>query len=152
MGLSKFIAGGEGRVGADANIDELAELGATVIDLTDVKADDSTNHDKFAQLAEVAPELRAVLAQGIGDRYRGRDRRRSVRRQPLRLAQCRSRCSALRSKSPLVNDSGSASPREAPGMARNDGFTPVWREWRCICARLSHGHDFVRVCRQVAPL
>jgi esterase/lipase superfamily enzyme len=64
--LSKFIAGGEGRVGADANIDELAELGATVIDLTDVKADDSSNHGKFAQLAEVAPELRAVLAQGIG--------------------------------------------------------------------------------------
>jgi len=64
--LSKFIAGGEGRVGADANIDELAELGATVIDLTDVKGDDSSNHGKFAQLAEVAPELRAVLAQGIG--------------------------------------------------------------------------------------
>ncbi len=64
--LSKFIAGGEGRVGADANIDELAELGATVIDLTDVKGDDSSDHGKFAQLAEVAPELRAVLAQGIG--------------------------------------------------------------------------------------
>jgi esterase/lipase superfamily enzyme len=64
--LSKFIAGGEGRVGADANIDELAELGATVIDLTDVKSDDSANHGKFAQLAEIAPELRDVLAQGIG--------------------------------------------------------------------------------------
>jgi len=63
--LSKFIAGGQGRVGADANADELAELGATVIDLTDVKADDSSNHGKFAQLAEVAPELRAVLARGI---------------------------------------------------------------------------------------
>jgi len=63
--LSKFIAGGDGRVGADANIDELAELGATVIDLTDVKSDDSSNHGKFAQLAEVAPELRAVLARGI---------------------------------------------------------------------------------------
>ena len=64
--LSKIIAGGEGRVGADKNIDELAALGATVIDLTDVKATDSSNHDKFAQLAAVAPELRAVLAQGIG--------------------------------------------------------------------------------------
>jgi esterase/lipase superfamily enzyme len=64
--LSKFIAGGEGRVGADKDIDELAALGATVIDLTDLKATDSSNHDKFAQLAEVAPELRAVLAQGIG--------------------------------------------------------------------------------------
>ncbi len=64
--LSKFIAGGQGRVGADENIDELATLGATVIDLTDVKGDDSSNHGKFAQLAQVAPELRAVLAQGIG--------------------------------------------------------------------------------------
>jgi esterase/lipase superfamily enzyme len=64
--LSKFIAGGDGRVGAEANIDELAQLGATVIDLTDVKGDDSSNHGKFAQLAEVAPELRAVLEQGIG--------------------------------------------------------------------------------------
>jgi esterase/lipase superfamily enzyme len=64
--LSKFIAGGEGRVGADQNVEELAALGATVIDLTDVKADDSSNHDKFAQLAAVAPELSAVLAQGIG--------------------------------------------------------------------------------------
>ena len=66
LSLSKFIAGGKGRVGADANVDELAELGATVIDLTDVKADDSSNHGKFAQLAEVAPEMQAVLAQGIG--------------------------------------------------------------------------------------
>jgi esterase/lipase superfamily enzyme len=64
--LSKFIAGGEGRVGADSNIEELAALGATVIDLTDVKANDSSNHDKFAQLAEVAPQLRAVLGAGIG--------------------------------------------------------------------------------------
>jgi esterase/lipase superfamily enzyme len=64
--LSKLIAGGEGRVGADENIAELQALGATVIDLTDVKAADSSNHDKFAQLAEVAPQLRAVLGQGIG--------------------------------------------------------------------------------------
>ena len=40
-------------------------LGATVIDLTDLKATDATNHDKFAQLAAVAPELRGVLARGI---------------------------------------------------------------------------------------
>jgi esterase/lipase superfamily enzyme len=64
--LSKFIAGGEGRVGADSNIQELAALGATVIDLTEVKGTDSSNHDKFAQLAEVAPELRDVLRLGIG--------------------------------------------------------------------------------------
>jgi esterase/lipase superfamily enzyme len=66
LGFSKFIAGGESRVGADANISELEALGATVIDLSDVKGDDPTNHDKFVQLTTVAPELRAVLEQGIG--------------------------------------------------------------------------------------
>jgi esterase/lipase superfamily enzyme len=66
LGFSKFIAGGENRVGDDSNIQELAALGATVIDLTDVKGDDPSNHDKFVQLAVVAPELRAVLGQGIG--------------------------------------------------------------------------------------
>ena len=75
LAMSKFIAGGEGRVGAAANIDELAALGATVIDLTDVKADDSMNHGKFAQLAEVAPELRAVLAMGSAPIPAARDRR-----------------------------------------------------------------------------
>jgi esterase/lipase superfamily enzyme len=68
LGFSKFIAGGENRVGADSDIAELEALGATVIDLTDVKGDDPTNHDKFVQLATVAPELRAVLAQGIGSK------------------------------------------------------------------------------------
>ena len=34
----------------------------------DLKATDSTNHDKFAQLAAVAPELRGVLARGIAER------------------------------------------------------------------------------------
>ena len=63
---SKFIAGGETRVGDDPDVKELAALGATVIDLTNVKADDPTNHGKFAQLAEVAPEFRAVLAKGVG--------------------------------------------------------------------------------------
>ena len=66
LGFSKFIAGGENRVGDDSNIQELAALGATVIDLTDVKGDDPSNHDKFVQLAAVAPELRAVLGEGIG--------------------------------------------------------------------------------------
>ena len=65
---SKFIAGGETRVGDDPNVRELAAMGANVIDLTGVKADDPTNHDKFAQLAEVAPQLRQVLAKGVGAR------------------------------------------------------------------------------------
>jgi esterase/lipase superfamily enzyme len=63
--LSGTIAGGVNRVGDDPRVGELAKLGATVIDLTDVQANDSAHHDKFDQLAAVAPELRDVLAQGI---------------------------------------------------------------------------------------
>ena len=63
--LSRTIAGGVTRVGDNPDVAELAALGATVIDLTDLKATDATNHDKFAQLAAVAPELRGVLARGI---------------------------------------------------------------------------------------
>ena len=65
LGFSKFIAGGENRVGDDSDIAELAALGATVIDLTDVRGNDPSNHDKFVQLATVAPELRTVLGKGI---------------------------------------------------------------------------------------
>lgn len=64
--LSRTIAGGVTRVGDTADTTELASLGAIVIDLSDVKADDPTNHDKFVQLASVAPELRSTLARGIG--------------------------------------------------------------------------------------
>jgi esterase/lipase superfamily enzyme len=63
--LSKTIAGGVTRVGDNADVAELAALGATVIDLTDLKGTDPTNHDKFAQLAAVAPDLRSVLARGL---------------------------------------------------------------------------------------
>ncbi len=62
---SSFIAGGGARLGADGNTEELAALGAVVIDLTDVKATDSSNHGKFAQLAEIAPQLSAVLEKGV---------------------------------------------------------------------------------------
>ena len=71
--LSRTIAGGVTRVGDNPDVAELAELGATVIDLTDVKATDSTNHDKFAQLAAVAPDLRGVLAHGITANPRASD-------------------------------------------------------------------------------
>jgi len=64
--FSSMIAGGRSRLGDDANVVELAALGATVIDLTDVKATDPSNHSKYAQLAEVAPQLTAVLAKGVG--------------------------------------------------------------------------------------
>jgi len=65
LGLSNFLAGGQGRLGSDSNTEELASLGAVVIDMTEVKGLDSSNHGKFAQLAAVAPNLSAVLARGI---------------------------------------------------------------------------------------
>ena len=71
--LSRTIAGGVTRVGDNPDVAELASLGATVIDLTDLKATDATNHDKFAQLATVAPELRGVLARGIPKDHQASD-------------------------------------------------------------------------------
>jgi esterase/lipase superfamily enzyme len=62
---SDFIAGGEGRLGSTENTAELAALGAVVIDLTDIKSNDSSNHSKFAQLAEIAPRLVPVLEKNI---------------------------------------------------------------------------------------
>lgn len=59
---SNLIAGGTGRLGAYDDEEELARLGAVVIDLTEVKANDGANHGKFAQLAQAAPELRKVLS------------------------------------------------------------------------------------------
>jgi esterase/lipase superfamily enzyme len=63
--FSDFIAGGKERLGAYTNDAELTALGAVVIDMTDVKATDRSNHAKFAQLAEIAPEMRQVLQQGV---------------------------------------------------------------------------------------
>lgn len=62
---SSFLAGGKDRLGAATNADELAALGATVIDLTDVKASDPANHGKFTQLATIAPNLLPILAKGV---------------------------------------------------------------------------------------
>jgi esterase/lipase superfamily enzyme len=63
--FSDFIAGGKQRLGAYSNDAELTALGAVVIDMTNVKADDPSNHAKFAQLAEIAPEMRQVLEGGV---------------------------------------------------------------------------------------
>ena len=71
--LSRTIAGGVTRVGDASDTAELAALGATVIDLTDVRADDATNHDKFVQLASVAPQLRGILARGINTNHGATD-------------------------------------------------------------------------------
>ncbi len=62
---SNFIAGGSARLGAGADAAELAALGAVVIDMTEVKANDASNHGKFAELAELGPQLASVLSDGI---------------------------------------------------------------------------------------
>ncbi len=65
--LSSEIAGGKARVGGYNNEKALAELGAVVVDLTDIKAEDAARHDKFASIAAVAPQLSTLLQhQGLG--------------------------------------------------------------------------------------
>lgn len=66
LGLSRVLAGDKDRVGDYRNAEELTELGAVVIDLTDVKGADSANHAKFAEIADVGPRLRQVLERGVG--------------------------------------------------------------------------------------
>jgi esterase/lipase superfamily enzyme len=65
LGISSFIAGGQNRVGNATDAAELTALGATVIDLSDVRANDPVNHGKFMELATIGPELRSVLASGV---------------------------------------------------------------------------------------
>ena len=60
LSLSRRIAGGINRVG-DASADELAELGATVIDLSQVNDKSSLNHAKFAD----SPEVVQLIGNGI---------------------------------------------------------------------------------------
>lgn len=62
LGFSDFLAGKKARLGEYSNDQELVELGAVVVDMTDVKALDSFNHGKFAQLAEIAPQVRGAVA------------------------------------------------------------------------------------------
>jgi len=61
--LSKTIAGGKARVGAYENDEELAQLGAIVVDLTNLEAADSAHHSKFSQLAEFSPQVQEILSQ-----------------------------------------------------------------------------------------
>ncbi|MHC5653958.1 alpha/beta hydrolase [Stappia sp.] len=58
---SNYLAGGKGRLGAYEDEEELARLGAVIVDLTQVKAGDSANHGKYTQLAQAAPELQQAL-------------------------------------------------------------------------------------------
>jgi esterase/lipase superfamily enzyme len=75
---SSFLAGGQSRLGADGNTAELAALGAVVIDLSDVKGLDASNHDKFAQLAQLGPQLGTVLGRGVGANYNPSSRRQDA--------------------------------------------------------------------------
>ncbi|MDN3719030.1 alpha/beta fold hydrolase [Roseibium salinum] len=59
---SRALSGGVERLGAFSNDEELTELGAVVIDLTEVHSADATHHSKFAALAEFSPELQQALA------------------------------------------------------------------------------------------
>ena len=62
---SSILAGDKPRVGGYVGDKEFAELGVSVIDLTDVEADDSLNHGKFA----AAPEIVRL----IGNRLKAGD-------------------------------------------------------------------------------
>ncbi|PVB63777.1 hypothetical protein DCO57_01435 [Labrenzia sp. 011] len=62
--LSRALSGGVDRLGAYSDDEELAKLGAIVIDVTDLEAGDSAHHSKFAMLAEFAPELQSAFANG----------------------------------------------------------------------------------------
>ncbi len=66
LAFSDFIAGDKPRLGAYTHDEELVELGAVVVDMTKVKSVDEFNHGKFAQLAEIAPELRGMMARAGG--------------------------------------------------------------------------------------
>ena len=63
---ARLIAGNEQRLGDYKNAADLTKYGAVVVDLSDLKGQDSFNHDKFAELAQMAPQLKEVLAQGVG--------------------------------------------------------------------------------------
>ena len=60
--FSSLIAGKKARVGDDANADELAALGVTVVDLSATRSGDKLNHAKFAD--------NPVLVQLLGERLR----------------------------------------------------------------------------------
>jgi esterase/lipase superfamily enzyme len=65
LALSRFIAGDKARLGDYKDAADLTRFNAVVVDLSDVKGENPLNHDKFAEIAEMAPKLREVLAQGV---------------------------------------------------------------------------------------
>ena len=76
LGLSTAIAGGRPRLGDYSNPEELASLGATVLDATDIAAQDPAHHDKYAEIAKIAPQLiRLSVIRQQHSRYDGCKRR-----------------------------------------------------------------------------
>jgi esterase/lipase superfamily enzyme len=65
--LSSLIAGNNNQVGAGYDNAELEKYGATVINMTDVKADSSFNHEKFALLAALAPNFNESVAKSLAN-------------------------------------------------------------------------------------
>ena len=68
LAVSSFIAGKQSRLGDYENAADLTQYNAIVVDLSDVKGLNPLNHDKFAELAKVAPQLREVLEQGVASK------------------------------------------------------------------------------------
>lgn len=64
--ISRRVAGGIERVGAYSDDEELADLGAIVVDVTDLQSAQTSSHSKFAALAQFSPELRqALISSGL---------------------------------------------------------------------------------------
>lgn len=63
LGISKFLAGGVARVG-DADPEKLADLGVTVVDLSEVNDTSSIHHTKFAEVPEVVQLIGLHLESG----------------------------------------------------------------------------------------
>lgn len=63
LSVSRFLARGVNRVG-DADVAQLDALGVTVIDLTNVKDTNSTNHTKFADSPEAVQIIGGEMLKG----------------------------------------------------------------------------------------
>ncbi|OJJ13394.1 hypothetical protein BKI51_05065 [Alphaproteobacteria bacterium AO1-B] len=61
--LSRKIAGGISRVGAYENDEELSELGAIVVDVTELSANDPARHGRYADAGDFAPLVRDMLEE-----------------------------------------------------------------------------------------
>jgi esterase/lipase superfamily enzyme len=65
LSFMRWISGGVSRVGS-ANSEELAELGVTVIDLSQIEDSKSGSHSKFAG----SPEVVQLIGQGLNNSNR----------------------------------------------------------------------------------